>query len=85
MVDEIIKQGKVPPKVIREIENDIGAFQQAVTRAEELSKVAREAAEGSIKESVEAIRRAEEVGKEAKRRQMMPKKPHGRACAVPKT
>ena len=67
MVDEIIKQGKAPPKVIREIQSGVGAFRQAVTRAEELSKIAREAAEGSIKESAEAMRRAEEVSGEAKK------------------
>ena len=47
-------------------EQNIGEFEKAVAKAEQLSKAARQAAEASAKVSQEAIKRAEAIGKEAK-------------------
>ena len=47
------------------MDNDIGIFEKAVARAEDLGRFAREAAEKSIRASQTAIRRAEDIGKTA--------------------
>ena len=44
---------------------EIGVFEKAVAKAEELGKFAQEAAEESIRASQAAIRRAEEISKSA--------------------
>ena len=65
MSSKVEKLGKVPSKVLEDMESDAGAFEKAMARAEELSKLAKRAAEGSIKVSQEAIGRAEYVRKAA--------------------
>lgn len=47
------------------MDNEIGIFEKAVARAEDLGRFAREAAEKSIRASQTARRRAEEIGKTA--------------------
>ena len=54
------------PELVEDVENNIGDFEKAVARAEQLSKAAREAAEVSTKAASEAAHRAEQIGKEAK-------------------
>ena len=53
------------PYILAEMKEDIKIALQSGTRAEETSKVAKEASEASIKTSQEMVSRAEEISKEA--------------------
>ena len=54
------------PDMVEDVEDNIGDFEKAVAKAEQLSKVAREAAGVSTKAAMEAAHRAERIGREAK-------------------
>ena len=51
------KLGNASLEVLGDTEGDTGAFEKAVARAEKLSQLARQAAEGSIVVSQEVIAR----------------------------
>ena len=54
------------PELLEGIESNIGAFEKQVARAEQLSRVAREAAGVSTRASQEAVARAEKISKESR-------------------
>ena len=58
--------GKVSPEATEEENGSIDLFEQAVARAEKLSKEARAAAQATTRTSQEAIKKAEITSKEAK-------------------
>ena len=50
-----------------EDDNNIGVFEEAVVKAEQLGKAAREAAEKSTRTSQEALKRAETISRETQK------------------
>jgi len=63
------KVSAVSPELVEDLESNksnIGEFEKAVAKAEQLSKAAREAAEKSTRASQEAVDRADRIGREAK-------------------